>query len=123
MFARFVAFLVDFFIVVSASVFLGSIFHGDDDMIIWRLLGVAFVYEALFVQERGQTLGKAMADIHVVTKEGDPPSAVEAWTRALIKTGQFMCCGVTLLAIVTNKPRRGIHDLISGTQVVKKAAE
>ena len=81
------------------------------------------VYEALFVQERGQTLGKAMADIHVVTKEGEPASAVEAWIRATIKTGQFMCCGVTLLAIVVNRPRRGIHDLIAGTQVVKKAAE
>lgn len=118
---RFIAFSVDVVVVVTATVILSSIFNWvGGSAVIWRLLLVALVYEALFVQEGGQTFGKALADIQVVSVGGEPASAVSAWMRALLKTGQFMCCGLTLGVIPLTRDRRGLHDMIAGTRVVKK---
>jgi uncharacterized RDD family membrane protein YckC len=118
---RFIAFSVDVVVVVMTTVILSSIFNwAGGSAVTWRLLLVSLIYEALFVQEGGQTLGKALADIQVVAAGGGPASAVSAWMRALLKTGQFMCCGLTLGAIPLNRDRRGLHDMIVGTRVVKK---
>lgn len=119
---RFIAFSVDVVVVVTTTVILSSIFTlVGGSAVIWRLLLVAFIYEALFVQEGGQTFGKGLADIQVVSVGGEPASAVSAWMRALLKTGQFMCCGgLSLGAIPLDRDRRGLHDMIAGTRVVKK---
>ena len=83
---------------------------------------VPVVYEALFVQHMGQTIGKSLLGIRVVTEDGDPVDDAQAWGRAVIKVAQLSCCGLVFLSALFSRQRRTVHDHMSGTRVVPAGA-
>jgi uncharacterized RDD family membrane protein YckC len=87
---------------------------------------IAFVcsllYEALFVQQSGQTIGKGMVGIEVTSANGDRVSDGQAWLRALFKVSQLGCCGVWFLLAALSDERLGLHDRVAGTRVLRGPA-
>jgi len=117
---RGIAFLVDAAIVVFA-VILALTIVGDPGTTATLLIafGLPFVYEALFVQQTGQTIGKGMLGVEVVSAEGGRTSDVQAWIRGFFKVAQLGCCGVLYLSTLGSGQRLGLHDRIAGTRVVR----
>lgn len=80
---------------------------------------VATIYETGFLLHMGQTLGKALLGVQVVSADGSPLSGVQAVGRSVLKALQFTCCGLTYLSVLISVERRGLHDLGAGTRVVR----
>lgn len=86
----------------------------------------SIVYEAVMLtRNKGQTLGKMAVGIRVVTPEGNPISAGQAWWRSSFKVilNMAMCtcgCMAWLLdgAFVFGVERATMHDLVAQTRVV-----
>ncbi len=84
-------------------------------------VGLPILYEGLMLKSRGQTLGKMALSIRVVTPEGHPITAREAWLRAISKGVLNSCCLglVDQLVGVFTWERTALHDLMAKTRVVK----
>jgi uncharacterized RDD family membrane protein YckC len=87
------------------------------------IFGFSLVYEALFVQHGGQTIGKSMAGVEVVSATGGPVSDTQAWLRAFVKVIQLGCCGTWFLLAAISDQRLGLHDWLARTRVVRRTAE
>jgi len=85
----------------------------------WSMYVANVLYEAKFLEKRGQTLGKIVARIKVVRIDGSPISAKQAWGRAIAR-GMF----IWALQLVNYAPapvsaeKTCIHDLLARTRVV-----
>lgn len=83
-------------------------------------------YEALMLSKnKGQTLGKMLVGIRVVTLEGSPISMQQAWWRAGFRTLlNFSTCTCFCMAwlldgsFVFGSERTTLHDLVAQTRVV-----
>jgi uncharacterized RDD family membrane protein YckC len=84
----------------------------------WMVLVVA--YEALMLAARGQTVGKKVLGIKVVTADGGPISRGQAWGRALIRQlfGLVPCLGLIDYLVAFGSERTCIHDVLAKTRVV-----
>ena len=80
---------------------------------------VAFVYEGVLLQGRGQTLGKMAVGIKVVGADGAEISPGQAWVRPLIRNLFNYFAIVDYLPAAFTKQRTCIHDLIAKTRVVR----
>jgi uncharacterized RDD family membrane protein YckC len=70
----------------------------------------------------GQTLGKMMAGIKVVSARSNVPLDLgRAAVRTLIWTALVVPAGLGLLTALFNADRRGLHDQFAGTKVVRAA--
>lgn len=117
---RGVAFLVDGALVVFAVILaLSAAGNPGTTTTLLIAFGLPLVYEALFVQQTGQTIGKGLLGVEVVSADGGPTSDAQAWVRGLVKVGQLGCCGVLYLSAVFSAERLGLHDRIAGTRVVR----
>jgi len=76
-------------------------------------------YLALFTAASGQTLGKMALGLKVVSESGTPPTAA----RALLREAAFLVgaalAGLGLLPAVFDTARRGLHDRLANTRVVR----
>jgi uncharacterized RDD family membrane protein YckC len=115
---RFAAWLLDLalYVVLYAAALLG----GRSFFTVVFASVIFFIYEALMLAKRGQTLGKMRMDIHVVRADGTPLTARDAWLRAGIRA---ICVSVFALidylpALLTAE-RTCVHDLVAGTRVVR----
>ena len=81
---------------------------------------VAAAYEVLLTGLFGQTLGKRLLGIRVVSKaSGEPPGIARALVRFLVLWSVWMLTVAALLMIYIDKERRqGLHDLAAGTAVI-----
>jgi uncharacterized RDD family membrane protein YckC len=71
----------------------------------------------------GQTLGKMAAGIRVVTAdEAEPLSVGRAGLRTLMWALLALPAGVGLLSALFRSDRRGFHDRLAGTRVVRASA-
>lgn len=94
---------------------------------------VSSLYEVTFLVVRGQTPGKDLLHLRVVdATTGEPPG----WSRAIVRTapfaalrlvpGAFLGTAVTVVLGASapfDRQRRGIHDLLAGTVVVRYDAD
>jgi uncharacterized RDD family membrane protein YckC len=81
---------------------------------------VVVVYEALMLKARGQTLGKMAVGIRVVTPDGAPISAGQAWGRAVLRQVFFSYFAlINYLPALFTKQRTCLHDMIVKTRVVR----
>jgi len=82
------------------------------------VLGGIFGYHAMMLSSKGQTLGKMAMKIKVVTPEGGPISAGQAWIRTLV---WFLLqnCWITYIPAFFNKEKMTIHDMAAKTRVVR----
>src|SRR5205823_1269198 len=81
---------------------------------------VAAVYEVVLTGLVGQTLGKRLLKVRVVSKDtGEPPGIARSLIRFLVLWSVWMLTVAALLMIYTDKQRRrGLHDLAAGTLVI-----
>jgi uncharacterized RDD family membrane protein YckC len=113
--------------------------HGSIEVSAAGFAAAAAGYEILCVWRFGQTVGKRVVRIAVVTAGGARPSFVQSVLRYAVKTLQplvalgrwfafptrlaYAFAGmlwevVLLVSIVSNGERRAIHDNVAGTWVV-----
>jgi len=70
----------------------------------------------------GQTLGKMAAGIRVVTAEAEPLSVGRAALRTLMWALLALPAGLGFLTAFFRSDRRGLHDRLAGTRVVRASA-
>jgi uncharacterized RDD family membrane protein YckC len=83
------------------------------------LVATAAIYVAIFQIAWAATPGMRMLGLGVIDLYGDPPSVL----RSIARTAGYLASAVTLglgfLWIGFDRERRGLHDWLSGTHVVK----
>jgi len=83
-------------------------------------LVIGWLYFALLESsERGATVGKMAMGLRVVTSDGQRLSFMNATGRyfAKILSAIILCIGFIMIAFTDKK--RGLHDMIAGTLVIK----
>ena len=67
----------------------------------------------------GQTLGKMVTGLRVVSAHDSLPGVGRATVRSLLSLGLALPAGLGLLPAVLSHDGRGIHDRLAGTRVVR----
>jgi len=80
---------------------------------------LGFLYFFLFTALRGQTFGKHMMRVKVIDAYGQRPSMVRALTRTAAYLPSLVLLALGLLWIGFDREKRGLHDWIADTYVVK----
>ncbi|MES1245496.1 MAG: RDD family protein [Acidobacteriota bacterium] len=87
--------------------------------LVW--MGLIISYEGLMLSlMKGQTLGKKMLHLRVVTAEGTPISRGQAWGRALVRQvfGLVPCLGLVDYLVALGAERTCVHDILAKTRVI-----
>jgi uncharacterized RDD family membrane protein YckC len=82
-------------------------------------IAIGEVYLLVFHIVRGRTLGMQVMKLKVIDVYGDPPSP----RRCVARCAGYLACAATLflgfLWIGFDSEKRGLHDWIAGTYVIK----
>lgn len=126
---RLVAYIIDAIVLGLAGGVLFAIFgpplteadlqHLDSRMNLVSFV-IAWLYFALLESSpRGATIGKMAMGLRVVTGNGERLSFLNASGRyfAKILSALILCIGFLMIAFTDRK--RGLHDMIAGTLVIK----
>lgn len=81
-------------------------------------IAVWILYEGLMLERSGQTLGKKVLKIKVVTPEGHAITRKQAFLRAGIRQLFYMFCFIVDYVTVFGQDRTCIHDQAAKTRVV-----
>jgi uncharacterized RDD family membrane protein YckC len=76
------------------------------------------VYEGLMLGNGGQTIGKKLMKIKVVTPEGNDITKGQAWGRAAMRQLLALFCALLDYAFAFGQERACIHDQVAKTRVV-----
>jgi uncharacterized RDD family membrane protein YckC len=125
-FLRVIAALVDLVIVITITWAVGTIWirtsnpsDASDDWVMTFLL-VSATYSIGFWTECGATPGKLLFRMRVVRMNGEQPIAwyqgVARWVSYLLSASVF---GAGFLMAAFHPLKRTIHDLMSGTRVIR----
>jgi len=87
----------------------------------WLLLEGAYL--AGFWTTTGQTPGMRLLRVRVVAHAGGPPGLVRSLLRLAALALAIVPCFAGLLPILFDGRRRGFHDLVAGTTVVREEGE
>ncbi len=82
-------------------------------------LAIEAVYFTVAIGVWGRTIGKAAMRVKVVRTDGSRVSIGRAFGRYLAYLLNWLTFGIGFLVIALNPLKRGLHDLIVDTQVVK----
>lgn len=80
---------------------------------------IPVAYFVLTHGTEGQTLGKRLMGARVVGADGEPIGYVRALGRTAATCVSALLLGVGFLAVAVRRDKRGLHDLIAGTRVVR----
>jgi uncharacterized RDD family membrane protein YckC len=80
---------------------------------------IAVVYYTLTVGRWGQTAGKRLLGLRVVRADGSPATYLQSFARCWAYALSILPLGLGVLAIALSTQKRGWHDLISGTRVLR----
>lgn len=127
---RFLAMLIDGIIVVMVSFILAflvgmvDVFFGKG-VLSWNLIIVItmLIFSVLYftgnwVQSSGQTLGKLLLNIRVVSKDGSPLSLGKLLLRYIGYIISGLPASLGFIWVGFDKERRGWHDMLSNTRVI-----
>lgn len=113
---RLSAFIIDSLAPIILSVIIFSIVEVPGLFLI-LLAG----YHLFFTYKLGQTPGKMLLGIQVVGKDGDKPGLQQVIMREVVgKAISFLLFFIGFIWVIWAPQKRGWHDYISGTFVVKK---
>jgi uncharacterized RDD family membrane protein YckC len=106
---------------LTLDLIVGLVIEKNGPVIFWGVMLVilAFLYCFIFLATRGQTPGKRLLRVRVVSWYGEPPSLPRALVRTL---GYLLSAGILWLGffwIGFDREKRGLHDWIAGTYVVR----
>ena len=82
------------------------------------VLGILY-FAAMESSERGATFGKRAFGLRVVTSDGRRVTFLRALGRYLAKFISALILGIGFLMVGFTDKKRGLHDMIAGTLVVK----
>jgi uncharacterized RDD family membrane protein YckC len=80
---------------------------------------LGLVYAAYFTGTTGQTLGKILGGLRVVDGAGQPPGFLKAFVRAALGSASIALAGLGAVPMLLDPARRGLHDRLLKTRVVK----
>lgn len=83
------------------------------------LVFLGLAYAGYFTGTTGQTLGKILAGLRVVDAGGQPPGFLKAFVRAALGTAGIALAGLGTVPMLLDPARRGLHDRLLKTRVVK----
>jgi uncharacterized RDD family membrane protein YckC len=83
-------------------------------------IAIAATYEGLFVYKVGATPGKMALGLRVVRPDGGPISLGRAIGRYFAKMLSAIVLLIGYIMIGFDKEKRGLHDLLVDTRVIKK---
>jgi len=93
------------------------VFYGLLTQVISQVVFV--LYFAGFIAAHGQTPGKSLFRLRVMTAAGQKPYFVKALVRALVLAFSTNLLFLPMIYAFFNPQRRALHDLIAGTCVVE----
>jgi uncharacterized RDD family membrane protein YckC len=100
---------------------LDLILTSDPSM--WGAIGlttaIGVIYLLLFHITMAQTPGMRVLKMRIIDIYGDPPSVVRSITRTLGYLASFATLSLGFLWVGFDSERRGLHDWMSGTYVVR----
>jgi len=85
-------------------------------------IALAATYEGLFVGKLGATPGKMVIGVKVVRPDGSPVSLGRAFGRYFAKLLSAMTLLIGYIMVGFDSQKRGLHDMICDTRVVKSRA-
>jgi len=127
---RFIAWLIDFLIISSISLIIITSWHGtigfdwDETMMYSRGMDylpgsvIFFVYWVILEYKTGQTIGKKILHLKVVTIDGKKPTLISTAINAFGKAF-LLPLDVLFGLILTNQKRQRIFNKISDIIIIK----
>jgi uncharacterized RDD family membrane protein YckC len=100
-----------------------DLFLGTDPALIGGLglsVAIGLIYAFVFQATRQRTLGMRLLRMRVIDIYGDPPSIARCAGRTAGYLASLATLGLGLLWIGFDSEKRGLHDWLSGTYVVKE---
>ena len=128
-FQRLPAFLIDFgvrvvmlFVVALVLMILGIIFQGlSAALLLLAYFCISWFYGVLFETYcSGQTPGKRMLNLRVVTDQGRPINGEQAVLRNLFRLADISFPLVSLIATSRSRCYQRLGDLVAGTMVIRE---
>lgn len=126
---RVVAALIDGIVLTIFFAVIGAVsgldfFSSDPEHFDFRAsaiqIAINWLYEALLTSsERGATLGKMAVGLRIVTEQGARLSFLRATGRYFAKYVSALILGIGFLMVAFTDRKRGLHDMIAGTLVIK----
>lgn len=115
---RVAAVVVDYIILVILGGVLGMIVNEASITLVSIVFGVGYDW-FFWTRYNGQTPGKMVMGVRVVTMSGEPISDMRAVVRSLGYFADWLTLGLGVLLAFVNQDRRMLHDYIAGTRVVR----
>ena len=100
-----------------------DLFLGTDPALIGGLglsIAIGLIYALLFQVTRQRTLGMRLLRMRVIDVYGDPPTIARCAARTAGYLASLATLGLGFLWIGFDSEKRGLHDWLSGTYVVKE---
>lgn len=126
---RVVAALIDGIVLTISFAVIGAVsgldfFSSDPEHFDFQAFAIQiatnWLYEALLTSsERGATLGKMAVGLRIVTEQGARLSFLRATGRYFAKYVSALILGIGFLMVAFTDRKRGLHDMIAGTLVIK----
>ena len=91
--------------------------------VVW-LVGsvIGCCYESIFISRMGATPGKMALGLKVVRPDGGPVDLGRAVGRYFAKILSALILGIGYIMVAFDSEKRGLHDMICDTRVVKRAS-
>ena len=116
---RFLAFLIDW-VLLLAPYFILTAMSGDNTTSLILSYGVVIVYYTLGVGIWSTTIGKRLLGLAVLGPSGYRLGLGRAFARYAAYYPSFFFLGIGFIMIAFRADKRGLHDLICDTVVVKR---
>ena len=114
----FVSFILAF-LIGMIDVFLGrGVLPWPPIIVIFMILFSVYYFSGKWVQNSGQTLGKLMLNIKIVSKDGTQLTFRKLFLRYLGYIINGLAASLGFIWISIDKERRGWHDMIAKTYVI-----
>ncbi len=114
---RFASGIIDFIILFVVGIVLALALGGTSGTVLQ--LAVGLVYTIGFWIGQGATPGKMAVGIKITTVDGDPIDIGRALLRYIGYFVSTITLGIGYLMIAFTREKRGLHDYIAGTVVIK----
>ncbi|MCL5018992.1 MAG: RDD family protein [Patescibacteria group bacterium] len=127
MFIYIIGFILGFAASVPTSLILKNLNLGANYDTTPILLGVSIVcvklfgliYYTIFLGSIGRTPGKALMGLKVIRNDGRKPGYGQAFLRTIYYIISFVPVGLGYFWIIWDRNKRGFHDIIAKTEVVR----
>jgi len=116
-------FLAIYFLFVIGMVLAGTSFEGKGIIVLIVIYAILFVFYDLFCETlfNGQSIGKKLVKIKVISLDGYQPSLGQYMLRWLFRFVDFVLTGqlAGLISVAVTDKKQRIGDIVAGTTLIK----